>query len=346
MSKIHTSIRSGQHLRSRRQFLRRAATLSVGMAVPSVFSGCQGVRTIESTPLTPLVTYLDRKYGVYDSCFVSDKIVFILADAHAPQIIQSNLKRMEEIESHFDLQVVGVENYIVAPNSAEEIKMRQGVSEIFGMESTVGALQDALGYSKYFGRKDFQTIGIEDADCYLKTQALGVMMQLYFLMVQGAQGRFKLEKENYPKSFPFHHGYIGSIRRGEKFLQGCNLNIPSLDLSYFPEQTAQGDIDIKKIDPKAFIYLEQQMLAFKILAFRHQAAERNKLAGEKMARHMFETNAKRGAVVIGAAHLDPRLVPGTLQSTLKSQGLSYVVLKLPPGLPAEMRADLDPDFFP
>lgn len=346
MSKVHPiqGVKSA-NFSSRRQFLQRAAGYVSALAVPSVFHGCQAVQAKGATEQAAMVRWLSEKYGIVDSKIISDQTVIILADAHVPLVVRKNAARLQEIEKAFNIEILGVENFISGPNSSDEMAMWKNLAGIFDTDILNGGNLNSLGYSQFFDRPEFKTLGLEEQNCYTTTQVLGVMVTLYDLLVLGASNPRAFQGKNYPKMFPFHGGFLESIRKGELALEKLNIMAPKIEVAKFPHLTEKGDIDVCKIETAGLEHLEKNLEDLKFIAFHDQAVPRNQRAAEKMANAMREGNVKHAAIIIGAAHLDPNLISPTLQSLLMQQGLSYVVLKLPSGLPNVMRDGISPEFL-
>ena len=178
---------------------------------------------------------------------------------------------------------------------------------------------DFCAYGELFGSPDFETIGLEDPQTSHSCSVASKAHTLYRYLrdVFTPMGMFLDEVP--------HSRIITHIKGAERELRRLSFRIESFEETF-------GNVAITDESFKEHVFVAGVAQRIKDLdeIIDVMCVERNRIAAAIMVNRMEEKGYRRGAIIMGAAHMDPNKMAVTLQKVLADHSCSYIVLKPPP----------------
>ena len=299
-----------------------------------------------------LVAVLEQKFGkaaIREVKKLGPMTVVLFTDRHVDRVRKQNIERLSLLEKEWDVEIVGVENVVKAPDSTEHKRMAAYVNSVLEpkptelLEETEGGggrkiREESWGtYKNLFKDPRFVSVGIEDEKLFREVApgavAEGLIDSWMEVVIEGTQKREETGGKSGAYVIVSHGDEYAWHFLTYKKIQNHYKNV--LKDEMFPELDFRKIKGSRKIvDGREFVLLSDEdgplvgELAFRYVQWTEARAiyQRNEASTKILLDAMKERGFTRGAMLYGNRHTRPVKGGKTLQEHLAAADASYIVV--------------------
>jgi hypothetical protein len=330
---------------SRRGFLAKSVLAGIALAEIACSPKTESDQVFETnavsapriTTFEELVKELSQLYTVSDYKKLGDRVVVIFNDAHVASIESINSDRVLKLDDLYDLELVGLENYIEGPKSSKDRATAEKIAAALRFdESQMLELPDAnqgitavsphsITYDHLFNRPEFRTVPLEKEDLYQKVAIAALAEEIYDVFLEVAGAGYYLPLAHGDKK----HFLVLQLERVEAELAKHFSDFPTFDLSRITDSVQVEGEKMIVLSDKSAQYIGERAFRFRMWFLEHAVIPRNREAAARLVDKMDQEGYRRASMIIGKDHTrdhSPLIEGPSVQNILEERNVSYIVV--------------------
>lgn len=317
---------------TRRDLLGFSALAAVSFGCSKVSNSSDELgRSQNGLSFERILERLSRDYIVGGACKISDSIVVIFADNHEPSFTARSVNNISNTHAWIQYQHLLLEGYIEGPGGGPDKKATVEISKILREAHTIapeGEQRDLFKHGSYnslFGLKNCLVTGMEEStDSVVVGHLSTLVSDIYALCKERLRKGDSVDLEVDRTSTQLYRHLV----TGHSYLQQRFDEFPPLPAVGLGETIQVNGELIKRLTLKDVEEISKLGAEVDEWTTKHVLYPRSQFAAKKMAGIMNSANSHIAALSIGWLHTFNSEYGPSIQTILKEEGISYIILDL------------------